>query len=139
MEKAKNSGWTIVVSNVLVLLICTVVLFISQCQNIKAWNSNDTNKVLQIEGEANLLKQESEKRILVEEAKAKLDVAKLQAQAEVERAKGVVEANKIIGDSLKENEAYLRYLWINALNENEQNVIYVPTEANLPIMEAGKR
>ena len=47
--------------------------------------------------------------------------------------------NKIIGDSLKNNEAYLRYLWINDLaNVKDRTVVYVPTEANLPIPEAGR-
>ena len=58
------------------------------------------------------------------------------AQAEVERAKGVAEANEIIGESLKENEAYLRYLWIIGLQDGSSEVIYIPTEANLPILEA---
>ena len=58
---------------------------------------------------------------------------------EVERAKGVASANKIIGDSLKDNEAYLRYLWITDMTNNKApSVIYVPTEANIPILEAGR-
>ena len=65
-------------------------------------------------------------------------IAKEDAQAEVERAKGVAEANEIIGNSLRNNEEYLRYLWITQLPQGDQ-VIYVPTEANLPILEAGKR
>jgi hypothetical protein len=36
-------------------------------------------------------------------------------------------------------EGCLRYLWINTLGENGQDVIYVPTEAGTPILEAGKR
>lgn len=45
--------------------------------------------------------------------------------------------NKIIGESLKNNEAYLRYLWINDLGNNAgKTVVYIPTEANLPILEA---
>lgn len=56
--------------------------------------------------------------------------------AEVERAKGVAEANVIHGDSLKDNEAYLRYLWTIGLQDDSSKVIYIPTEANLPIMEA---
>jgi hypothetical protein len=44
-----------------------------------------------------------------------------------------------IGDSLKGNEAYLRYLWINNSDGNgDKQVIYVPTEAGLPILEAGR-
>ena len=89
-------------------------------------------------GQANLRQQEWEKKIAIEEARAIKESATLKAEAEVERAKGVAEANKIIANSLKENEAYLRYLWIDKLADN-QNVIYVPTEAGLPILEAGKR
>jgi len=61
------------------------------------------------------------------------------ADAEIERARGVAGANKIIGESLKNNDAYLRYLWIQGLQDKDNNVIYVPTEAGLPILEAGKR
>jgi hypothetical protein len=57
----------------------------------------------------------------------------------IARAHGVAEANKIIGNSLKGNEAYLRYLWIHNLAESKGDVIYVPTEAGLPILEAGRR
>jgi hypothetical protein len=90
------------------------------------------------DGQASLAEAEWSKKIAVEEAKAKLDSAKLEALAEVERAKGVAEANKIIGDSLKNNDAYLRYLWINGLHDGNSEIIYVPTEANLPILEAGR-
>jgi len=87
-------------------------------------------------GEAELKRAESSRRIAVLEAQAKLDSAKLLAQSEIERAKGVAEANKIIGEGLKGNEDYLRYLWITELKTPNQTVIYVPTEANMPIMEA---
>jgi hypothetical protein len=62
----------------------------------------------ELSGLADLKKAESDRRIAVYEAEAKKDSATLLAIAEVERAKGVAEANKIIGESLKENEAYLR-------------------------------
>lgn len=90
-------------------------------------------------GLAELKKAEYNRKIAVHEADAKKEASTLLASAEVERAKGVAEANKIIGDSLKENEAYLRWLWINGLTEGGNSVIYVPTEAGLPILEAGKR
>lgn len=102
-----------------------------------------------LQGQANLRQQEWEKKILIEQAKAQNESATLnaeatikqetaKAQAEVIRAKGVAEANLIIADSLKGNESYLRYLWIDKLSDND-NVIYVPTEANLPILEARNR
>lgn len=91
------------------------------------------------EGRAELAKQEYSKQILVQEAMAKQESAKYLAQAEVTRAEGVAKANKIIGDSLNGNEAYLHYLWIHNLEVGNHDVIYVPTEAGLPIFEAGGR
>jgi len=91
-----------------------------------------------MQGEALLAHAQSSKEVAVAEAKAKMESATLLAQAEVLRAEGVAKANKIIGDSLKGNESYLRYLWIMEVSQNQQGktVVYIPTEANLPIMEA---
>jgi len=91
------------------------------------------------DGEAKLAYAESERQTKVREAQATFDSAKLLAQAEVERAKGVAEANKIIADGLKNNENYLKYLQIHALENTQNQVIYIPTEASLPILEGGKR
>lgn len=90
-------------------------------------------------GEAELRRAEQNRKIAVMEAEAKKESAKWLAEAEVERARGVAEANKIIGESLKGNETYLRYLWVQGLQTNQMQVVYVPTEAGLPILEAGKR
>jgi regulator of protease activity HflC (stomatin/prohibitin superfamily) len=89
-----------------------------------------------LKGQAELARQEWAKKIIVEEAKAKKASAALSAEAEIERAKGVAAANKIIGDSLQDNDEYLRYLWIQGLNDGSGEIIYVPTEPNLPILEA---
>ena len=89
-----------------------------------------------LEGESELAKAEYSKRVAVQEAQAKMDSAKLLADSDIIRATGAAQANKILGDSLKNNEAYLRYLWIQSLETNQNKVIYVPTEANLPILEA---
>lgn len=93
----------------------------------------------EMEGKAELAKADFSKQVAVQEAKAKLEAASLLAHAEIERAKGVAQANKIIGDSLKDNEAYLRYLFVNNLENTRDQVIYIPTEASMPILEAGKR
>lgn len=92
-----------------------------------------------MEGEALLAHSVAAKEVAVAEAKAKMESATLLAEAEVIRARGVATANKIIGDSLKDNESYLRYLWVNNLEHSSNAVIYVPTEAGMPIMEAGRR
>ena len=87
-------------------------------------------------GQAELARAESNRQIATCEAMAKKESSKALADAEVIRAEGVAKANKIIGDSLTGNEGYLRYLWIQGLQTNQMQVVYVPTEANLPIMEA---
>lgn len=87
-------------------------------------------------GQAELAEAEWTKKIMIEDAKAKKESAKLLAEAEIERAYGIAEANAIIGDSLRDNEAYLRYLWIQGLHDGKNETIYIPTEANLPIIEA---
>lgn len=91
-----------------------------------------------LSGEAELANAEYSRQVTVREAQAKKDSAVLLAQAEVERARGVAQANKIIGDSLKDNEAYLRYLFVNNLADTKDQVIYIPTEAGLPILEASR-
>jgi len=85
-----------------------------------------------------LAKAEYSRQVAVREAQAKRDSAALLAEAEVTRAGGVAKANQIIGESLKDNEAYLRYLFVNELANTKNQVIYVPTEAQLPILEAGR-
>lgn len=91
-------------------------------------------------GEATFARASKDREVKVLEAQAELDASKLKAQAEIERAKGVAGANAIIADGLKGHEEYLRYLWIDKVAGNSQReVVYIPTEANMPILEAGKR
>jgi hypothetical protein len=92
-----------------------------------------------MEGKAILAHANSSREVAVAEARAKMESAELLAKADILRAEGVAKANTIIGESLRNNEAYLRYLWIQNLeNSKEHQVIYVPTEAGLPILEAGR-
>ena len=91
-------------------------------------------------GEAELRRAEQNRRIKVQEAEAIKESAKLLAQAEVERAKGNAQANQIIAGGLGGPEGYLRYLWIHMVSESKNTqIIYVPTETGLPLLEAGKR
>lgn len=88
-------------------------------------------------GEAEFMRAEQNRRIKVEEAKANLEAEKLNAQAEVERAKGAAEAIKIENGSI--TPTYIQYLWVRQQNASSNNrLIYIPTEAGLPILEAGK-
>jgi len=115
-----------------VFLCFVIALGMWGCPQYNVWSK-------ELSGKAQLRKAEWNRQITVKEAEAKQEAAKALAMAEVERAKGVAEANKIIGESLKENEAYLRYLWINGLQDGSSEVIYVPTEANLPILESVRK
>ncbi len=65
-----------------------------------------------------------------------LTKAKKDAEIEVARATGAAKSNEIIAASI--SDGYLRYKWIEGLQRNQMVVVYVPTEANLPIMEAGR-
>jgi len=87
-------------------------------------------------GEAALAEAQSSRRIAILEAEARRESAVALAEAEVLRAKGAAEANRIIQDSLGGPEGYLRYLQIQALEETRASLIYVPTEAGLPVTEA---
>lgn len=83
------------------------------------------------------------RRIRVLEAEAALEAATLTARAEIERARGANEANRIMADGLGGSENYLRWSYINMLQETAgkqgREVIYIPTEAGMPILEAGRR
>ena len=96
----------------------------------------------QMAGKAAFEEAVQNRRIRVLEAQAALDSAKLTAQAEIERAKGTNEANRIMAQSLGGPENYLRWSYINMLQETagkgDRQVIYLPTEAGMPILEAGR-
>lgn len=130
MEERYDFGRIVMAGIALVITLIAAGLY--GCPKYNVWEKG-------LAGEAELRRATQNRQIAVEEAKAKLEAAKSLSDAEVERARGVAEANKIIGESLKGNEAYLRYLWINGLQEGATpQVIYVPTEGGLPVMEAGR-
>lgn len=87
-------------------------------------------------GEAELARADANRKIAVLEAVAKKESAKALAEAEIIRAEGAARANLIIGESLTGNENYLRYLWIDGMKSEKVQLIYVPTEAGLPILES---
>ena len=86
-------------------------------------------------GKAEFAKAEQNRKIKIEEARANLEAEKLNAQAEIERAKGAAEAIRIENGSL--TPTYIQYLWVRQQSDlSDKTVIYVPTETNLPILEA---
>ncbi len=95
-------------------------------------------------GEAMLKVAEQEKKIIIETAKARLEASKLDAQAEVERAKGMSMSIAEVGEMAQKFPEYKNQRFIEAFSTAMEegkidHVIYVPTEANIPILEAGNR
>lgn len=120
------------IKGVLVGIFLLTATLMAGCPIYNVWER-------ELAGKAELAKATWNRQIAVEEAAARKESAVLDAGAEVERAHGVAEANEIIGGSLRDNEAYLRYLWIQGLHDGSSETIYIPTEANLPILEATRR
>ena len=84
-------------------------------------------------GQAQLSKAQQSKQIAIETAKAELESAKLRA-----------EAIKVMGKAAQEYPEYRQQEFIGAFGEalregNINQIVYVPTEANIPVLEAGKR
>ena len=96
----------------------------------------------QMQGRAAYEQAVQDRRIRVLEAQAALDSAQLTAQAEIARARGTNEANRIMAESLGGPENYLRWSYIHMLEETAgkpgREVIYIPTEAAMPILEASR-
>jgi len=88
----------------------------------------------ELNGKAQLREAEWNRQIAIQEAQALKESAALKAEAEVIRAQGIADANDIIAGSI--TEEYIRYKFVEGLNDGNTEVIYVPTEANLPILEA---
>src|SRR5687768_13747491 len=107
----------------LITLLGTIVLFAMGCPTYKVY-------VQRKEGEAKLAEAQSSRQIAVAEANAKMESASMLAQADTLRAIGIARSNEIIGQSI--TDKYLHWFWIDNIDKSN-NVIYVPTEANLPI------
>ena len=91
---------------------------------------------LELRGKAALKEAEWSRQIQITEAQAQKDSATLKKETDIIRAEGVAESNKIIAESL--TEEYIRWKWVEGLSDGSSEVIYVATEAGLPILEANR-
>jgi len=87
-------------------------------------------------GRAAMAEAEYSMQIMRIQAEMNLEAERLNAQAEIERARGAAEAMEIVQEKL--TDMYIRYLWVRQVNFSNADVIYIPTEANLPLLEAGR-
>jgi hypothetical protein len=90
-------------------------------------------------GLADLQQAKNEQQIQVAEAQGRLDAAQLNKQAAVVEAEAVALQIHCIGDQLTKHDLYLKWQWIKMMEDRDGETIYVPTEAGLPILEAGGR
>lgn len=102
-------------------------------KNVQVWGA-------EMSGRAVLAEAEYSRQVRIEEARAKQAAAELEGQAELTRAEFAAQANAALAEGLGGPEAYLRYIYIRMLEEQGSagTVIYIPTEAGVPILEAGR-
>jgi predicted Holliday junction resolvase-like endonuclease len=130
MENEINFKFSWVIWAVVILVIFIIAIsIISPMYSV--WEQS-------MKGKAELSRADYNRQIAVVEAEAKLAAASKLADAEIARANGVAKSNAIIAGSI--TEPYLRYLWITEVAgaNVDKTVVYVPTEANIPILEASR-
>lgn len=142
MDEDDIFGW-FVGFGVVIVIGLIMLFFVWGYPTLKPWWAEQ-------DGKAELAQAEQNRQILITQAEAenvaatskaltRIKLAEADAQAEVARAEGVAKANQIIGESLKGHNEYLKYLYITGITTKEnKEVIYIPTEAGLPILEAGR-
>lgn len=126
-EKQTTRGiikWSVLGVWTLIMLIGGLMV---GCPRYNVWQQ-------EMEGKAELSRAQQNRQIKIEEAKAKLESAKFEKKTDSVRAVGTAEANRIISQSL--TPEYIQWKWVEGLHDGTSETIYIPTEANLPIMEA---
>lgn len=113
-------------STVLLLALGGIVVIAFLMWALPTWNVWRQG----LAGEGLLKRAEQEKRIQIEQAKAEVESAKMRA-----------EAIGIVGAATKAHPEYRLQEFIGAFadamnNGSIEKIIYVPTEANIPIIEA---
>lgn len=116
----------------IVLALVVVVIIIGSWQPVRVFIAEYSVKVATLEGEAQLKKAEQNRQIQVEQAKAEKEAASYRA-----------EAISIVGQAAKDFPEYRYQEFLGAFgealnNENIDKIIFVPTEANIPVTEAGR-
>jgi len=56
----------------------------------------------------------------------------------MEAASKQAEANKLLGESIRAYPEAMEQKWVEAIANTQNQVIYLPTEASVPITESGR-
>jgi hypothetical protein len=110
----------------------TVYGVVATYQPFKVWVATFDVKKQRLVGEAEFARAEQNRMILVEQARAEKDAAELRA-----------EAISIVGQATQDFPEYRQQEFIGALGDalrdgNITQIMYLPTEAGIPITEAGR-
>lgn len=108
-------------------LACMTLLVVSIAgfPPYRVWNADMT-------GRAKLAESENARKVLIEQARAEQEAAKMRA-----------DAIAIVGKAAKEYPEYRQQEFLGAFAEalkegNISQIMYIPTEASIPITEAGR-
>ena len=112
-----------------VAVLCVIAAFMFGIPTYNVWQQ-------EMAGRARMAEAEYSMQIMRIQAEMNLEAEILNAQAEVARARGAAEAMEIVQEKL--TDMYIRYLWVRQVNFSNANVVYIPTEANMPLLEAGR-
>lgn len=130
------ADWTPIISIAAGSLLAVVALVILwRLALYPRWNVWRSRK----EGEADLAEANFEQQIQIATASARKAAASLNKEAAIIEAEAVAAQITCIGEHLKQHDLYLRWQWIEMMKHRDGETIYVPTEANLPILEATRR
>lgn len=121
------------------LALAVVTLMVVLCfpfwalPKYNAWRAGVNIVTQERNGAAQLARATQSRQVLIEQARAERDSAALRA-----------EAIAIVGKAAQEYPEYRQQEFLGAFAEalkdgSMSQIIYVPTEANIPIMEAGAR
>jgi len=126
---------------------CVVSVIVLACLGtvLGMWGCPKYNVYRQTKkGEAELKRAEQNRKIVVETAQAQKEAEEFKAEALVINADAVAKALRTVKEELQDmTDAQARtlilYKWVEGLNDESSQVIYVPTESNLPLfLESGR-
>ena len=121
-----------------VITVCLALIIgagfgvIAGWQRVRVYVAEYTVKTERLIGEAEFVRAEQNRQIHVEQARAERDAAQFRA-----------EAIEIVGQAAKDFPEYRYQEFLGAFGEALQSdavdkIIFVPTEANIPVTEAGR-
>ena len=127
MKNQKGNAKVALMLSGLIIIISGIMFLFWVFPTYNVWQQG-------MSGKAKLREAEYSRKVKIEEAKANLEAERLNAQSEIVRAEGAAESIKIEGGQLTDN--YIKYLWVRQLSTGSKQLIYVPTEAGLPLLES---